>query len=159
SGVVVPAGILARLRLNPELIFRHAVSLLMALVTGLLAVQLFELFRREGLSPRASVAWSLLIALSPPLLSHAFLFFTEIPSALLVLWLFRSLSDDRPPRHWPLIGAAIGLLLLIHVRNIAFVALFFVWAGWRLWQEGRRRDFVACAAAALIPVAIRSAAM
>lgn len=131
----LPEPVLRATRLNAPLIFRHFISLGMAVLTGLLGTQLFALFMRTAASSRQAMWWALLLTLSPPLLSHAFLFFTEIPSALLVIWLVKVLSDPRgtpPSRARALVaGAAIGLLLLIHVRNIALVAVFLVWAA--LW--------------------------
>jgi DIE2/ALG10 family len=134
----LPQTLMQAARLTAPLIFRHLISLAMALLTGLLGVQLFAIFARTAESERQAVRWALLLTLSPPLLSHSFLFFTEIPSALLVAWLVKVLSDasafaglrqDRRDERMPaLVGLAIGLLLLIHVRNIALVLVFVVWA-------------------------------
>ncbi|HEY7185607.1 MAG TPA: hypothetical protein VH436_03610, partial [Vicinamibacterales bacterium] len=133
----LPEPVLQAARLTPPLIFRHLISLAMALLTGLLGVQLFSIFSRIAISERQAMLWALLLTLSPPLLSHAFLFFTEIPSALIVVWLVKVLSDPSASTARPrdergrepaaLIGIAIGLLLLVHVRNIALVAVFLVW--------------------------------
>lgn len=128
---VLPDAARRATRLNAPLIFRHLISLAMALVTGLLGVQLFWIFTRIASSERQAMWWALLFVLSPPLLSHSFLFFTEIPSALLVTWLVKVLSDPRSETPAPgvaaLVGLAIGWLLLIHVRNIALVAVFLAW--------------------------------
>jgi hypothetical protein len=58
--------------------------------------------------------------LSPPLLVHSTLFFTELPSAAVALFVFRRTQTALPgsSRGWRLIGAAIGLLVLLHVRNV-----------------------------------------
>jgi hypothetical protein len=125
----LPEPVMHAARLTPPLIFRHLISLAMALLTGLLGVQLFSIFSRIASSERQAMLWALLLTLSPPLLSHAFLFFTELPSALIVAWLVKVLSDpreDQPPA--ALLGIAIGLLLLVHVRNIALVVVFLGWA-------------------------------
>ena len=125
----LPEPVMQAARLTPPLIFRHLISLAMALLTGLLGVQLFSIFSRVASSERQAMWWALLLTLSPPLLSHAFLFFTEIPSALIVAWLVNKLSDtDDKAQPYLVIGIAIGLLLLIHVRNIALVAVFLAWA-------------------------------
>jgi len=133
AAVHLPQSLLRAAKLNPPLIFRHLISLAMALLTGLLGAQLFFLFARVAESDRQAMLWALFVTLSPPLLSHSFLFFTEIPSALLVAWLVNvmSASDDRKTP-WLLVGSAAGLLLLIHVRNIALVSVFLVWAVMRL---------------------------
>ena len=129
---VLPAPLLQRARLDRILIFRHLTGLAMAIVAALFAVQLFEVFRRTATMPVAA-GWALLVTLSPPFLAHAFIPFTEMPSALLALWLFRLLSepDDRPVP-WFAIGLATGFLLLLHIRNISLVAVFGLWAVTRL---------------------------
>jgi len=124
----LPASFLQATRLNAPLIFRHLISLAMAVLAGLLGTQLFAIFVAMGATQREGMMWALLLTLSPPLLSHAFLFFTEIPSALLVAWLVCALSTASPGRPAFLVGGAIGLLLLIHTRNVALVAVFFAWA-------------------------------
>jgi len=132
----LPDALLQAARLNAPLIFRHLIGLAIALLTGLLGVQLFSIFCRITTSERQAMWWALLLTLSPPLLSHSFLFFTEIPSALLVAWLVKVLSDSRDEEAPALVGAAIGLLLLIHVRNIALVVVFLAWAVMRFRRRG-----------------------
>jgi hypothetical protein len=132
-GGAVPAPLLERARLDASLILRHLISLAMGALAAVLALQLFAIFARGTPSRGVAAAWALLVVLSPPLLSHSFLFFTEIPSALLIVWSFRVLSEpgaSRPP--WLAVGAATGLLLLVHVRNIAVVLGLIVWAIARL---------------------------
>jgi hypothetical protein len=157
-GRTVPAPLLQRARLDAALIFRHLISLAVAVVTALLAIQLFEILGRVA-PPGAAARWALLVVLSPPLLSHAFLFFTEIPSALLLVWAFRTLSEPggRVPR-WTAVGGVTGLLLLIHVRNIAVVIGLALWAigglvraraGWRAWA--------AWTAGLAVPLVVRTA--
>jgi hypothetical protein len=156
AGRSIPEPWLRRARLNPPLILRHLISLVMALVTGLLAAQLFALFLETSGAPRASFGWACLLALSPPLLSHSFLFFTEIPSALLCLWVLRrivSRADVTPP--WELVGLATGLLLFVHVRNIALVVALSVVAAMRV--RGTPGDGLRFAAGLLAPVAVRAA--
>lgn len=124
----LPEPVMQAARLTPPLIFRHLISFAMALLAGVLGVQLFSIFSRVATSERQAMWWALLLTLSPPLLSHAFLFFTEVPSALIVAWLVKVLSDPNDEKPQPLVGAAIGLLLLIHTRNIALVVVFLTWA-------------------------------
>jgi hypothetical protein len=69
-------------------IVRHFLSLAMIGLTALIAVGLFQIFQSLTGDSRPAFWWALLLTLSPPLLSHSFLFFTEILSALLVLHLF-----------------------------------------------------------------------
>ena len=158
AGGALPPQLLRRTKMNAELILRHALSLMMAVVAGFVALELFELLRREGIADTRAALWALLMTLSPPLLSHSFLFFTEVPSALLVLWLVRTVSSGPlSPSRWAAVGFGIGLLPLIHVRNIGFVMVFGPWVAMRLWR-GRATAAAWCAAAAAVPLAIRSAA-
>jgi hypothetical protein len=183
---VLPESLMRATRLNPPLIFRHFISLAMAALTGWLGVQLFALFARSGASSRPfddaqgkpfddaqgrqAMWWALLLTLSPPLLSHSFLFFTEIPSALLVAWLARVFSEGpgaqgsglraaarglRPGAFYAVVGAAIGMLLLIHVRNVALVMVFGVWAVIRL-RRTPRSMWVYAATGAAVPLMIRT---
>lgn len=155
----LPPALLKRARLDDILIFRHLISLAMAVIAVALAVQLFELLRRTAASDAAAQRWALLIALSPPVLSLAFLFFTELPSALIIVWLFRLLTepDERQPR-WILVGAATGFLLLLHVRNIAVVAGLMAWSAARLYRtRASTRDWTAWGAALAALLLVRAA--
>jgi hypothetical protein len=121
---VLPPAWLERARLNERLLLRHQMSLLMALLAGFLARELFLLFRDMGGTVRHAWWWALLFALSPPILSHAFLFLTEIPTALLALVVFRRLSM-RPVQNMApalALGALAGLLLIVHSKNVGLVA-------------------------------------
>jgi hypothetical protein len=129
-GEAIPASWLARFRLNPSLLLRHQISLLMAIVAGCVAVELWRLLKATGASPTHAFWWALLGVLSPPLLSHAFLFFTEVPSALLVLISLRRLLSPPGSMGGALLtGLTLGFLGLVHVRNapialgLALVAL------------------------------------
>ncbi|HLA79060.1 MAG TPA: hypothetical protein VJU18_15895 [Vicinamibacteria bacterium] len=135
---LLPAGLLRRAKLKPALMLRHLMSFGMMALASLLAALLFDAFLEISGRKALALAWALLIALSPPLLSHSFLFFTEVPSALGGFLLWRAL--DRAPRSrlWPaLYGLLIGALLLIHVRNVGLVAALLVLAAMALRE---RRD-------------------
>jgi hypothetical protein len=106
----------------------------------LLAVQIFLALQQQGASPRAAWWWALLVALSPPLVSHGFLFFTEVPSALVVLVVFRRLYGPPLTRAGALAcGLAIGLLPLIHARNIPLALALASIAVIRLRRSGTSR--------------------
>lgn len=155
---MVPPDVLRRARLDDILIFRHLISLAMALLAAVLAVQLYMIVGRVARSEPGAAGWALLVALSPPLLAFAFLFFTELPSALLIVWLYRVLSEpDERPVPWFLAGAATGLLLLLHVRNAAAVLVLLVWGAVRLWRTRRTwRSWAAWGGAALLLFAVRT---
>jgi hypothetical protein len=118
----IPPAILARVRLNRALVLRHLLSFLTIALTAWLAVLLMSVF--DGLGGGARPAWwAALLVLSPPILSHAYLFFTEIVSAVLVLWtLIRIRQAGARPWAWWLAGFVTGYLLLVHVRNVGLVA-------------------------------------
>lgn len=122
-GRTVPSEWLARARLTESLLFRHLVSLAMIALTALVAVELFRALQDMGGAPRSAWWWALFVTLSPPFLSHAFLFFTEIPSALIVLFVFRRLQRGTLTRAEAVACAVgVGVLPLIHVRNIPLAA-------------------------------------
>jgi hypothetical protein len=100
----------------------------------------------------------MLVALSPPLLIFSILFFTEVLSALLCLLAFRALVLNRETTSgWLAAGAATGLLLLVHARNVGLVAGLVLIAALRLLQERSRVRAAAFAAPLAIMAAIRTA--
>src|SRR5258705_12973550 len=112
--------------------------MVMALVGAWLACVLFDALMRIGATRHAAFWSAMLIALSPPLLIFSILFFTEVVSALLCLLAFRALALDRELTRtgWLLAGAAAGLLLLVHARNVGLVAGLTLIAAVRLFREG-----------------------
>lgn len=124
-GAAIPSSALARARLNPSLILRHLLSLAMILVTALLAIRLYGLLAEDAGRSRLALGWTLLFVLSPPILSHAFLFYTEIPAALIVLAACSRLSRVRAAREpsammWTAFGVGVGagFLPILHVRYV-----------------------------------------
>ena len=136
-GAVLPSRLLDAARINTALLLRHQVSLMMALVAGVLARELYLLLRGVGGQPRHAFLWALLFALSPPILSHAFLFFTEIPAALIALIVFRRLHDNAVQTlpQAALLGALTGFLWLVHVRNAGLVIGLVALAAWLVAQR------------------------
>jgi hypothetical protein len=84
----VPARWLERARLNFTVLLRHLLSLAMIALTAAIAVHLFSIFSALAVTNRRAFEWVLLLVLSPPILSHSFLFFTEIVSAFIALSVF-----------------------------------------------------------------------
>ena len=154
----IPASWLARAKLNGTVLLRHLLSMAMIGLTAWIGLQLFDVF--AGISNRRNRAlfWAALLVLSPPLLSHSFLFFTEILSAVLVLWVFLRLR--RPHlRDWEavLAGVATGYLLLVHIRNAGLVVALLGLGMYRLWWPPReRRLFVWFAGGAAISLGLRT---
>ena len=115
-----PESLMRRARLTPTVLYRQVISLVMIAVACWMAGVLFQTCLELGASSRAAFGTTLIAVLSPPLLVHSTLFFTELPSAAVALFVFRRTHTALAvsPRGWLLIGAAIGLLVLLHVRNI-----------------------------------------
>ena len=120
--VYVPQPWLDRAKLNGPLLLRHLMSFAMICLTAWISLRLFALFTEMSGSPKRSALWAVLLTLSPPLFSHAFLFFTEILSAFVALVVLVRLRTPTTSR-WEvtLLGVAAGALLLIHARNIGLV--------------------------------------
>jgi hypothetical protein len=100
----------------------------------------------SGATARQAFAWALLFALSPPVLSHGFLFFTEVPTALVAMFVFRRLVEEAPaggagiralrtPSATALLGALTGFLVLVHARNVGLAGGLALVA----WLQFRRR--------------------
>jgi hypothetical protein len=133
SGERLPPRLMARARLTEPLVLRHLLSLAMAALTALMAVMLFDVARAMSLSHRQALGWTLLFTLSPPVLSHSFLFFTEIPAALIVVFCWRVLTGAGPltRRGQLLTGALTGFLLILHARYIGLAAAMLALMLWR----------------------------
>lgn len=116
----LPASIRQRAKLDRFIALRQLVGLMMILATTALALVLFELTYELTGNARLGLLWSLVCVLSPPILSHGYVFFTEIPTALLALWIYWRLQHVRDDgvKGALLIGVATGFLVLLHVRNI-----------------------------------------
>jgi hypothetical protein len=148
-------ALMSRARLTPPLVLRHLLSLAMIVLTGILAMVLFTICRDMSGTNASAMGWTLLCVLSPPLLSHAFLFFTEIPSALMITLFYRQATLNRwTARRAAAAGAAVGFLLLLHVRNVGVVvgaiALF-------AWWVREKRVALRTAVFFLLPIALCAA--
>jgi hypothetical protein len=147
----VPQAWLERARLNFTVLLRHFLSFAMIGVTAWIAVYLLEIFAVLSVSSRRAFAWAVLLVLSPPIVSHSFLFFTEIMSAFVAFAVFRwlrepglanAVTSESPSRRTTvgafIAGAAVGYLLLIHARNAGLIAGLMLLAAleakrWRRW--------------------------
>ena len=150
-----PESLMRRARLTPTVLYRHLISLVMIALAVWMSGVLFDMCRALGASPAVSAATTLIAVLSPPLLVHSTLFFTELPSAALALFVFRRIlnADSLSSRGWAITGAAAGLLLLIHVRNAGLVfALLVLALGAARGAGGRAASALAAGVAALLLV-------
>jgi hypothetical protein len=152
----VPATWMRRARLNQWLVLRHLLSFGMMALTVALVLQLFDAFVELSGDRRLSFLGALLAGLSPPLLTHSYLFFTEVLSALVAWTAYRMILAEREDAGWRFrAGLLTGFLLLVHVRNAGLVlGLAFVAASaWR----GPRRSHAAWALGGLaVPVLVRT---
>jgi hypothetical protein len=151
----IPARLLEAGRLNEGLLLRHQMSLVMALVTGVLSHEVWLALRAAG-HGRGAFGWALLFALTPPVLSHSFLFFTEILSACVTFAAFRRLAfaGVRTNNQAVLVGGLTGFLLLVHARNVGIAIGLSALAlrAWRRegWPAVRLASF--CAGAAVLGI-------
>jgi len=170
----VPATWLERARLNFNVVLRDFLSFAMIGLTAVIAVRLLEIFSALSTSSGRAFAWVLLMVLSPPILSHSFLFFTELLSAFIALhvflWLRRSPEKGVVPLFtengekgvrplFPpalLAGAATGFLLLVHARNVGLIAGLMILAILRARRWPDRRLIVAFMGGAAVLVAVRT---
>jgi len=149
----LPEGLRRRARLDRWIMLRQLVSLGMIVATCVLAGLFFDLSLETTSAPAASFGGALLFALSPPILSHSHVFFTEVPSALLALWAYRTVR--RAGGRWAggiLPGLATGFLLLVHVRNVGLVIGLLLLATWRLRHDRHRAAAFAAGVATMIVV-------
>lgn len=137
----LPESVRRRAKLNEFIALRQLVSLLMILVTAALAVAFFDASWRVTGQKAPAFVWTLGWTLSPPLLSHGYVFLTEVPSALLALLAYSRLDDvlgERPARRGLVLGLLTGLLMLIHVRNVGLVLALALLVVWRVRVDLRR---------------------
>ena len=154
----VPQRWLDRARLNGSLVLRHLLSFGMIAITAWMAARLFDVFTGLSDQPIRAALWAALVMLSPPILSHSFLFFTEILTAALVLWvLLRLRRSTLSGADVVLAGAATGYLLLIHARNIGLCAGLIAIGTARFWGRSERAHVWRFLTAAAVMLLVRSA--
>lgn len=144
-------------RIDSWIMLRQLVSFGMIAVTVWLARRYFDFLIDLSLTPAAAAAGTLAFALSPPILSHGYVFFTEIPSALTAFVVFAALStlSTWTARRAFWIGALAGLLLLLHMRNVGLLFGLLVVASLR--RGWSRQTAVAFAAGLGALLAVRIA--
>jgi hypothetical protein len=160
----VPAPWLARARLDFTILLRHLLSFAMIGLTAVIAVQLFTIFCALSVSSSRAFAWAALMILSPPILSHSFLFFTEITSALIALSVFVWMQGDHVAQRTPgagwlqalFAGAATGYLLLVHARNAGLIAGLIMVMMRRSRRRNNRPLFIGFIIGAAILFAVRT---
>jgi hypothetical protein len=119
-GDALPEGWRRRAKLDRWIALRQLLSLVVIGVSAVLSVVLLRFLGSLGHGPRTAAAGSLLVVLTAPVLTMAYVYMTEVPTALLALVLLDRLRRAPPTAWWSaaVMGLAIGLLVLVHVRNV-----------------------------------------
>jgi hypothetical protein len=139
---ITPPAWLRSAKLTPSVLYRHLLSVAMIATTVILTLSMRRLGEAAGATSRTATVSALLIALSPPLLIHGILFFTEVTSALLCTFAVLLLTRSEPlrPRLAALTATAVGFLVLVHIRNIGLAGALAAALLWRLGREHRHRE-------------------
>lgn len=116
----LPEGLRRRARLDRWIALRQLLSAAVILVSAVLAVVLCGLMRSLGHPPRDAALGSLFVVLTAPLLTLGYVYMTEVPTALLALWLLARVRRGLGPERWrsAALGLAVGALVLVHARNV-----------------------------------------
>ena len=93
-------------------IFVFVVRLPLCFLAALLGFLVFRLTRDITRSPRAAWAAWLIFGLTPPLLFYATLLYPEIPAAIILIWIFRSLIINRNIGGGRCLAAGLGAAFL-----------------------------------------------
>jgi hypothetical protein len=158
-----PEALMRSAKLTPTTLYRHALSLAMIALAAILAALMFDalvaLDARAIHRGRAAFATTLLLMASPPLVAYSTLFFTELLSALLSFVAFTRLvwRPAHGVRAWLALGAVIGFLLLVHVRNVGLVVGLTIVASIVLARQGTARERWAFFAGLAAMLALRTA--
>lgn len=127
---------------------RPAVVVLLAVMAGLLGLEVFRLAMASGAS-ETGARWGWALALGPPVFFFGFQVYTELPSALALTFALRMLSGAPGPGAAAFAGAAASLLPWLHVKMVPAAAVLGLIALLRL-RASARKAFVAVALAAAV---------
>lgn len=93
---------------------KNTFSFSMMILAAFFAVFLFGFFRTVNIDENVAWCGALLVSITPPLLSYGFLFFTELPAAFMIIYLY-SRWKVAAPLHWT-DSLLIGFLPWLHMR-------------------------------------------
>ena len=127
-------------------IFVFLVRLPLCFLAALLGFLVFQLTRDITRSPQASwTAW-LVFGLTPPLLFYAYLIYPEIPAAVILIWVFRSLVINRyfGEGRCLLAGLATAFLPWLGIKYTILTAglSLLVALSWLKAEKGKSRKFL-----------------
>ena len=156
---IVPESAMQWARLNPPVLYRHLLSLVMAVFATVLAGMMFDAFVLLGASQNTALWVTALLVLSPPLLIFSILFFTELLSALLCFVVFFAIAmrDAKGAARWWWLGCATGFLFLIHARNVGLTLPLAALGLYHLRGRARRHEAAAFIAGVAALVIVRTA--
>ena len=120
---ILPDQWLRKMRLDLFGILEGLIAFWGILLTSLLVYMLYTLSFHLTKDKVISFWGCLLFGLSPPILSFSYLYFTEMTSAIIILYIFNELiSESYSPKQSFISGLLLGFLLLVHTRNIGAMA-------------------------------------
>ena len=155
----LPRGLLAKMRLNRWGLLKLFLAFGMIGVTGFLSIQVFDISLYITGNKTGCFLGTLLFIISPPILSHAYLFYTEILTAGIAVYVYKKFKIEPFLSYVPacFLGFLTGYLLLIHIRNVWISAALCGFAIWR-WLD-KPKEFkwlIAFFGGFLIAVAVRT---
>ena len=136
---IPPPGLLARLRM-PRGLFAYSIVSLGLLATTTWALMLLAEGLAAATMPSIAALLVLLIGVSPPIVSHSFLVFPEMPALVvtaLVVWFVTKVQEPHDHKTMVWVIAAIGVLPWAHRKYSLYACgLLFV----LLWMARTARD-------------------
>jgi hypothetical protein len=126
--------------------FVFLMRLPLCFLAALLGFLVFRLTRDVTGSSRASWAAWLIFGLTPPLLFYSALLYSEIPTAIILIWIFRSLVINRNIGDGRCLAAGLGAAFLpwlgikytILIAGLSLLAVFSLIRA----ERGRARKFI-----------------
>ncbi len=105
---------------------RFGVQVLLNFLMALVAVNIFLLCVESGFTQEVSFSVAFLMAIGSPLVTHASLVLTEVPAALLTIYLFRKIIFNSIIPVGLLVGETILILLFpwLHLKYTLLAVLF-----------------------------------
>jgi len=125
-GIIKAGMALGRFKEQDErwIFIKNTFSISMMATLSFFSLFLFSIFKKATGSHKFGWRLALIFSLSPPLMSYGLVFFTDLPSAVIITFLFWSLINDKK-LSW---GKAfwIGYLPLLHPRNGLLAGAFLL---------------------------------
>jgi hypothetical protein len=132
-GVGLPLLVLPGFALGGKL----GAILIINLIAGLLAVNIFLLALEMTKKEKIALLVSILIALTLPLFSFSFVIYTELPTALLLIYSLRKIRNlkQEKPINLALASLAVAFLPWLHTNNLLLVLILVGLMFWQSWDH------------------------